>query len=190
MAVIRLGQPAPSASQLPPFFCWKRSSLLPGHAFSPPGSSFPPGASAWAAQTAHGAGGGENCETSQTTRNLSKHICRPVSFLTSFSFSFSSASASFTLLTNICLISSSLRCRSVRNSFLLASYVSWRLGTRVETMWFRCLTATDSGLNTVMHQGGLCLFVYAMSWEQHVWSLWSSEKVGEAFFTDFPPDLT
>lgn len=44
--------------------------------------------------------------------------------LTSRSFSFSSASVSFTLLTNICRISSSLRCRSPRNSFLLASYVS------------------------------------------------------------------
>lgn len=50
--------------------------------------------------------------------------------LTSRSFSFSSASVSFTLLTNICRISSSLRCRSPRNSFLLASYVSWRLRRR------------------------------------------------------------
>lgn len=41
--------------------------------------------------------------------------------LTSLSFSFSSASVSFTLLTNICRISSSLRCRSPKNSFLLAS---------------------------------------------------------------------
>lgn len=47
--------------------------------------------------------------------------------LTSLSLSLSSASVSFTLLTNICRISSSLRCRSPKNSFLLASYVSWRL---------------------------------------------------------------
>lgn len=41
--------------------------------------------------------------------------------LTSLSFSFSSSSVSFTLLTNICLISSSFRCSSIRNSFRLAS---------------------------------------------------------------------
>lgn len=54
--------------------------------------------------------------------------------LTSFSFSFSSASVSFTLLTNICLISSSLRCSSTRNSFLLASYVCCRLEIRVKSI--------------------------------------------------------
>lgn len=53
--------------------------------------------------------------------NNSKNWFRETSILTSFSFSFSSASVSFTLLTNICLISSSLRCRSKRNSFLFAS---------------------------------------------------------------------
>lgn len=46
---------------------------------------------------------------------------------TSLSASFSSASFSFTLWTNICLISSSLLCSSSRNSWRLASYVCCKL---------------------------------------------------------------
>lgn len=65
-------------------------------------------------------------ETNQTQYGLWNRVTMREA-LTSFSFSLSSASVSLTLLTNICLISSSLRCRSTRNSFRLASYVSWRL---------------------------------------------------------------
>lgn len=55
------------------------------------------------------------------------HTHPPSPAHTSLSFSFNSSSVSFTLLTNICLISSSFLWSSLRNSFLLASYVSWRL---------------------------------------------------------------
>ena len=48
--------PVPSASQLQPFFCWRRSSPPPVPVFSLPDSSFHPGASAWAARTSHEAG--------------------------------------------------------------------------------------------------------------------------------------
>ena len=57
---------------------------------------------------------------------------------TSLSFSFSSASVSLTLLTNICLISSSFFWSSPKNSFLLVSYVSWRLGKKaneIQALW-------------------------------------------------------
>lgn len=77
---------------------------------------------------------GKNVRGAKPRGNFSKGGGELISLLTSFSFSFSSASASFTLLTNICLIPSSLPCRSVRNSFLLASYVSWRLESRVREL--------------------------------------------------------
>lgn len=48
-------------------------------------------------------------------------ITTALHLLTSLSASFSSASFSFTLCTNICLISSSLLCSSNRNSWRLAS---------------------------------------------------------------------
>lgn len=130
--VSSLGVPVPSVSQLQPFFYWRHSSPPPVLAFSPPDSSFHPGASVWAAQTSHEAkddddGTGHNVtQTKCGVFSVSSYFMM-LSILTSFSFSFSSASVSFTLLTNICLISSSLRCSSTRNSFLLASYVSWRL---------------------------------------------------------------
>lgn len=139
MVVSRLGEPVPSMSQLQPFFYWKHSSPPPVPVFSPPESSFLPGASAWAAQTSHGARGVEGGtgndvrETKCGIFSMSSYFMT-MSVLTSFSFSFSSASVSFTLLTNICLIPSSLRCRSTKNSFLLASYVSWRLKIRVKAM--------------------------------------------------------
>lgn len=132
MVVSSLGEPVPSVSQLQLFFYWRHSSPPPVLVFSPPDSSFLPGASAWAAQTSHEArddGDGKAHNVRQTRCGILSFsgYFMLIAILTSFSFSFSSASVSFTLLTNICLISSSLRCRSTRNSFLLASYVSWRL---------------------------------------------------------------
>lgn len=131
-----LGVPVPSVSQLQPFSYWRHSSPPLVLAFSLPNSFFLPGASAWAAQTFHAAGNDDDV-TGQNVRqhkyvifSMSSYFMMIMSIFTSFSFSFSSASVSFTLLTNICLISSSLRCSSKRNSFLLASYVSWRLKIR------------------------------------------------------------
>lgn len=63
---------------------------------------------------------------------------------TSLSFSFSSASVSLTLLTNICLISSSFFWSSPKNSFLLVSYVSCRLGKKANEI--QTLDTNDLGM--------------------------------------------
>lgn len=135
MAVVSsLGVHVPSVSQLPPFSYWRHSSPLLVLVVSLPNSFFHPGASAWAARTSHEARDDDDVTLYDVRQT--KHVILSMSYFmmmsvfTSFSFSFSSASVTLTLLTNICLISSSLRCSSERNSILLASYVSWRLKIR------------------------------------------------------------
>lgn len=81
---------------------------------------------------------GKTCPKTETSQT-----CNISVWSTSFSASLSSASFSLTLWTNICLISSSFFCSSPMNSFLLASYVSWRLvGKQKSKETSKCLYLT------------------------------------------------
>ncbi len=102
--------------------------------------------------------------------------------LTSLSFSFSSASVSFTLLTNICLICSSLSCSSPMNSLLLATYVSCRLRVR-----------TDASVHLMPWLWRLCngnwiysLFCYMLSLRRRC-STWRVRCQGWCLWSPSPP---
>lgn len=112
--------------------CWTSSGLLPTVSSFPPRWPSRPRGDASAAQNDFAAGRSKDEKVgSEITRALkessSSFLEGSIYQLASLSASFSSASFSFTLWTNICLISSSLFCSSTKNSWRLASYVCCRL---------------------------------------------------------------
>lgn len=107
--------------------CWTSSGLLRRVSSFPPKPPSHPRGGASAARNDFAAGRGRSYSDGQSAAERTENSKGFQGPPTSLSASFSSASFSFTLWTNICLISSSLFCSSTRNSWRLASYVCCKL---------------------------------------------------------------